>query len=136
MTANIADIRKAVRAVLTGSAPLTALLGTGDRIFYGVVRKPAVFPSIVLGDVGTRPDVTVPLHLRTFTVDIFANSFEQAEGIATVVKNVLDGHPPTSVGWKMNVFHLTAEREALVDEGDIITKTVEFSYSAYDVTPL
>jgi hypothetical protein len=134
VTADVSNIRKSVRAVLTGSAPLTAALGAGDRIFYGQVRQAAVFPSVVLNDTGTRPDVTVPLHVRTFTIDIFANSFEQAESIAAIIKGLLDNQPLTATGWKINIFKFSAEREAPFEEGDIVNRTLEFSYSAYDIT--
>ena len=135
MAADLSDIRTAIRAVLTGSSALSTLLGGSDRIFYGRVRKAAVLPSVVMFDAGTRPDVTVPLHVRTLTVEIFANNYDQAEEIAKTIRGLLDGTPPNpGASWRMNVFHFSAEREAPVEEGDIVNKSLDFSYSAYDIT--
>lgn len=134
MAADLSEIRTAVIAVLAGSAPLASLLGGANRIFYGRVRKAAVLPSVVLFDAGTRPDVTVPLHTRTMTAEIFANNYEQAEEIAKTVRGLLDGQPLTATGWKINIFKFAADREAPVEEGDIVNKSLDFTYSAYDIT--
>lgn len=135
MAADLTDIRTAIRAVLIASSTLTSLLGSGDRVFYGRIRKAAVIPSVILLDTGTRPDVTVPLHTRTLTAEIFANNYDQAEDIAKTIRGLLDGIPPNpGPDWKMNVFHFVAEREAPVEEGDIVNKSLDFTYSAYDIT--
>lgn len=136
MAAEFTVIRKAFRDILVGDSTLVALLGGTARVFYLRVRKPAEVPAISYFDFGDRPDIQVPLHERTLAIDIWANNFIQAEDIAARIRELLDRVPISIPTGEFSINHIffDSEREAPLEEGDIVQKTLEFRYSVYQLT--
>ena len=136
MAAEFTVIRKAFRDILVGDPTLTALMGGTSRVFYLRVRKPAEIPAISYFEFGDRPDIQVPLHERLLSIDIWANNFIQAEDIGARIRELLDRVPITipTGEFFINFIFFEGEREAPLEEGDIVQKTLEFRYSAYQLT--
>ena len=130
------EVRQQIRKILIDDATLIALLDGQPRVFYLRVRVPAERPAVTFFDFGDRPDSTVPYHVRTLAIDIWADDFEKAEAIASRIRFLLDHQPiPIPSGlWVINNIFFENEREAPLEEGDIVQKSLEFRFSAYDVT--
>lgn len=138
MASSVSIYRKIIRAILVGDATILALLGGKPNVFYLRSRDlqvPTTESTITYFDVGDRPDVTVPLHDRTLQIDIWTQDVETADSLAARIRALLDGKPPLvpSGEWNVAFLYFVGEREAPLEEGDIVNKTLEFRMAAYEL---
>jgi hypothetical protein len=138
MSADINDVRTAIRAILIGDAALLALLEGEARVFYLQVRKSArdKIPTVTYFDTADRPDRNVPFQVRSLTFNIWARNIGEAGDITSRIITLLDKAPVTipSGDWRVNYVHFVSAVEGLLEEGDIVQKSLEFEYSVYDLT--
>ena len=134
-------LRAAYRAKLTGDSTIQTLLGAipGTTpaeypIFYRRIREEIVVPSLMLSDIGTRPDPTVPLHDRNVRADVFHVDFEKAEAICERIKALWDGQPLTAVGWRVVHWSYLGDGEEEVERGNVIQRAVVYRLLAYEAT--
>lgn len=130
----LSALRRALAERLRGDAALVALVGGGDRI----VRRPSVLPPVrplvTFFEFGTRPDPTAPLLDWTVQLDVWARDVEEAEPIAQRLGELLDQRPLSADGvLRGMVCQLVADRDEVVEDGDLARRTQEYRLLGYDL---
>jgi hypothetical protein len=91
---SIADIRPALRTFLLADPAISAAVG-GERIYPTVLKQGQQEPSIVYNRVSNVGDYTTRapsgLTRPRFQIDAWAKTPDQAEALADLVKDRLDG---------------------------------------------
>lgn len=108
MVATALELQKAVHAVLTADAALTAALG-GPRVFDHVPADTG-FPYLLFGQVSARDwssDAEEGAEL-TFTLDVWSKARGKAETLALMelTRKALDDAPPAPAGGKLVLMRL------------------------------
>lgn len=111
-------MEEALRAVLRGHAPITALVGS--RVDWGVRPQAAGLPAICLTNINDAPvnhtlDGAGPSRARV-QIDCFGASYASAKAVARAVRRRLDTYSDANL---MGVF-LAGARD-LSDDGDVTT---------------
>ena len=133
--ADVTDVRKAVLAKLLADTTLTALLGTGTRIFHVSARRGETHPALVYQDTGTRPDETVPMHERTFRFSAFHSTADAADQVLDRVRFLLHDKPLTITGpgWRFMGCRALADEGEPIEDGDVLSRSATLRMILYEV---
>lgn len=134
--ADVTDVRAALRSKMINDTTLKSLMGGTVQAFNHPPRQPKAVPAIVFWDMGTRPDVTVPLHDRTVTIQAWATKYEDAEGISKRLRALFDKQPLTisGNGWRFQGMYWTDDVDEPLEEGiDYVSRTQRFRLLVYEV---
>lgn len=117
----MADVEKAVYAILSANAGVTALIST--RIYPTVIPQDVALPAVAYQRISTRPlhtqgNPATIARIRVQTTAL-ATTYAQAKSVAAAVKAALNGYRGTSGNITVRAATLADEADGYASENNI-----------------